>query len=147
MSKDMIDALTASGANLKSRSGMEYKDIQTASVENAGRRLAESRDFVVNAIADYENGLTTGFKDGAEWMCKKALYAFFDFFKGNPTFIRMSWCTQIAHTLFTELSSDNLYDVLLEKALELLAEEEDFDLAMSKLADFYNAQFSPSKTE
>lgn len=126
---------------------MEYKDIQTASVENADRRLTEPHDFAVNAIADYENGLTTGFKDGAEWMSKKALCAFFNFFKGNPTFIRMSWCTQIAHTLFAEISSDNLYDVLLGKALELLAEEEDFDIAMSKLADFYDAQFSPSKTE
>lgn len=49
---------------------MEYKDIQTASVENADRRLAEPRDFVVNAIADYENGLTTGFKDSAEYILK-----------------------------------------------------------------------------
>lgn len=127
---------------------MRYPDIQTASIENADKRLAEPRDFVVNAIADYENGLTTGFKDGAEWMRKKALSVFFDFFKGNPTFIRMGWVTEIAHTLFTEFSIDDpLYDVLQEKALELLAEEEDFDLAMSKLADFYDAQFSPSKTE
>lgn len=126
---------------------MEYKDIQTASVENADRRLAEPRDFVVNAIADYENGLVTGFKDGAEWMRKKALFAFFDYFKGNPTYYRMCCVTEIAHTLFTEFSSDNLYDVLLEKALELLDEEEDFDLAMLKLADFYNALFSSSKTE
>lgn len=126
---------------------MEYKDIQTASVENADRRLAEPRNFVVNAIADYDNGLTTGFKDGAEWMRKKALCAFFDFFKGNPTFLRIYWATEIAHTLVTEFSSDNLYDVLQEKALELLAEEEDFDLIMSKLADFYDTQFLPSKTE
>lgn len=127
---------------------MRYPDIQTASVENADKRLAEPRDFVVNAIADYENGLTTGFKDGAEWMRKKALFAFFDYLKGNPTFLRICWVTEIAHTLFTEFSTDNpLYDVLQEKAFELLAEEEDFDLVMSKLADFYDAQFSPSKTE
>jgi hypothetical protein len=37
--------------------------------------------------------------------------------------------------------------VLLEKALELLAEEEDIEIVLSKLADFYDAQFSPSKTE
>lgn len=127
---------------------MEYKDIQTASVENADRRLAEPRDFVVNAIADYENGLTTGFKDGAEWMCKKALRVFFDFFKGNPTFIRVGWVVEIARTLFTEFSIDDpVYDVLQEKAFELLAEEEDIEIVMSKLADFYDAQFSPSKTE
>lgn len=126
---------------------MEYKDIQTASVENADRRLAEPRDFVVNAIADYENGLTTGFKDGAEWMRKKAFCAFFDFFKGNPTYLRICWAAEIAHTLVMEFSSDNLYDVLQEKALELLADEEDFDLVFSKFADFYNAQFSPSNPE
>lgn len=126
---------------------MEYKDIQTASVENADRRLAEPRDFAVNAIADYENGLTTGFKDGAEWMRKKASCALFDFFKNNPTYLRMGWVIQFAHTLLMEFSSENQYDVLQEKALELLAEEEDFDLALLKFADFYNAQFSPSKTE
>ena len=117
---------------------MEYKDILTASIENADRRLAEPRDFVVNAIADYENGLTTGFKDGAEWMRRKALSVFFDYFKGTPTFIRMGWVTDIAHTLFTEFSSENQYDVLLDKALELLAEEEDIEVVFSKLADFYD---------
>lgn len=43
-------------------------DITVAAVENAERRLNEPRDFVVNAIADYDNGLTTGFKDGVEWL-------------------------------------------------------------------------------
>lgn len=47
-------------------------DIDTAAIENADRRLAEPRDFVVNAIADFENGLTTGFKDGVEWLLQKA---------------------------------------------------------------------------
>jgi hypothetical protein len=47
---------------------MRYPDIQTASIENADKRLEEPRDFAVNAIADYDNGLTTGFKDGAERM-------------------------------------------------------------------------------
>ena len=47
-------------------------DIDTAAVENADRRLAEPRDFVVNAIADYDNGLTTGFKDGVEWLLEQA---------------------------------------------------------------------------
>lgn len=125
-----------------------YKSVNVAAVENADRRLAEPRDFVVNAIADYENGLTTGFKDGAEWMCKKALSAFFYFFKGNPTFIRVGWVVEIARTLFTEFSIDDpVYDVLQEKAFELLAEEEDIEIVLSKLADFYDAQFSPSKTE
>lgn len=47
-------------------------DIDTAAVENADKRLSEPRDFVVNAIADYGNGLTTGFKDGVEWILKQA---------------------------------------------------------------------------
>ena len=55
-----------------SRSKVLTIDIDTAAVENADRRLAEPRDFVVNAIADYENGLTTGFKDGVEWLLEQA---------------------------------------------------------------------------
>lgn len=46
-------------------------DIGVAAVENAERRLNEPRDFVVNAIADYDNGLTTGFKDGVEWLLQQ----------------------------------------------------------------------------
>lgn len=61
-----------------------YKSVTVAAVENADRRLAEPRDFVVNAIADYENGLTTGFKDGAEWMRKKALFAFLTSLRAIP---------------------------------------------------------------
>lgn len=45
-----------------------YKSVNVAAVENADKRLAEPRDFVVNAISDYENGLTTGFKDGAQFV-------------------------------------------------------------------------------
>lgn len=55
-----------------SRSKVLTIDIDTASVENADRRLAEPRNFVVNAIADYDNGLTTGFKDGVEWLLEQA---------------------------------------------------------------------------
>ena len=54
-----------------SRSKVLTIDIDTAAVENADRRLAEPRDFVVNAIADFENGLTTGFKDGVEWLLEQ----------------------------------------------------------------------------
>ena len=44
--------------------------IAIAAVENADKRLKEvdKLDFAIAAIADYDNGLTTGFKDGAEWM-------------------------------------------------------------------------------
>ena len=44
-------------------------------VENAEKRLKEvdRLDFAVAAIADYDNGLTQGFKDGAEWMYLKLL--------------------------------------------------------------------------
>lgn len=49
------------------------KTLDEAAVENAERRLKEPRDFVVNAIADYDNGLTTGFKDGALYTCDKLL--------------------------------------------------------------------------
>lgn len=55
-----------------SRSKVLTIDINTAAVENADRRLTEPRDFVVNAIADFENGLTTGFKDGVEWLLEQA---------------------------------------------------------------------------
>lgn len=54
------------------RSKVTTIDIDTVAVENADRRLAEPRDFVVNAIADYDNGLTTGFKDGVEWLLQQA---------------------------------------------------------------------------
>lgn len=38
-------------------------------VENADNRLRhlEDLDFAVAAIADFDNGLTIGFMDGAEW--------------------------------------------------------------------------------
>jgi hypothetical protein len=47
-------------------------DIDTAAIENADRRLSEPRDFVVNAISDYSNGLTIGFKDGVVWLFEQA---------------------------------------------------------------------------
>lgn len=47
-------------------------DIGVAAAENAERRLNEAQGFVVNAIADYNNGLTTGFKDGVEWLFEQA---------------------------------------------------------------------------
>ena len=54
-----------------SKSKVTTIDIGTAAVENADKRLNEPRDFVVNAIADYDNGLTTGFKDGVEWLLEQ----------------------------------------------------------------------------
>lgn len=51
--------------------------IAIAAVENADKRLKEvdKLDFAIAAIADYDNGLTTGFKDGAEWMAKHCSHA------------------------------------------------------------------------
>ena len=48
--------------------------IQEMAVENAEKRLKEidKLDFAVSAWADYDNGLTQGFKDGAEAMLEKA---------------------------------------------------------------------------
>lgn len=46
-------------------------DIGVAAVENAERRLSETRNFVVNSIADYDKGLITGFKDGVEWLLQQ----------------------------------------------------------------------------
>lgn len=45
-------------------------DINTAAIDNADKRLKEipNLDFGIAAIADYDNGLTTGFKDGAHWV-------------------------------------------------------------------------------
>lgn len=124
---------------------MRYPDIQTASIENADKRLAEPRDFVVNAIADYDNGLTTGFKDGAEWMLQKAMAASFDYFKGNPTIFRIMCATEIAHMLLIPFTDDNsLHNILHKKSLELLATEDDIETVISKLKDFYDDLF---KTE
>lgn len=118
---------------------MRYPDIQTASIENADKRLAEPQDFVVNAIADYENGLTTGFKDGAEWMLQKAMAVCFDFFKGNPTFLRIMYATEIAHTLLIPFTDDNsLHNILHKKSLESLATEDDIQTVISNLRDFYD---------
>lgn len=47
-------------------------DIGVAAAENAKRRLNGAQGFAVNAIADYNNGLTTGFKDGVEWLFEQA---------------------------------------------------------------------------
>lgn len=48
--------------------------IQEMAVENAEKRLKEidKLDFAVSAWVDYDNGLTQGFKDGAEAMLEKA---------------------------------------------------------------------------
>ena len=48
--------------------------IQEMAVENAEKRLKEidKLDFAISAWADYDNGLTQGFKDGAKTMLEKA---------------------------------------------------------------------------
>ena len=45
------------------------EEIQIVSVENADKRLTEiaNLNFAISAKADYYNGLTQGFKDGANW--------------------------------------------------------------------------------
>ena len=57
-------------------------------VENACKRLKEvdRLDFAVAAIADYDNGLTQGFKDGAEWMYQKLLNGSVEWLKSHADF-------------------------------------------------------------
>lgn len=45
------------------------EEIRIASVDNADKRLKEMSNlgFAINALADYDNGLTRGFNDGANW--------------------------------------------------------------------------------
>lgn len=61
---------------------------QAAAVENADKRLKEvdQLDFAVAAIADYDNGVTTGFKDGAEWGYDKAVVEVCEWLKANAHF-------------------------------------------------------------
>lgn len=47
---------------------MRYSDVRTASIDNADKRLADLEILRLTPLPTYENGLTTGFKDGAEWM-------------------------------------------------------------------------------
>lgn len=48
------------------------EQIKMASVENADKVLAErdNLDFAINALADFDNGLTMGFTAGARWADK-----------------------------------------------------------------------------
>lgn len=45
------------------------EQIRISSVDNADRRIKEIPNlyFAINAIADYDNGLTQGFTDGVNW--------------------------------------------------------------------------------
>ena len=45
------------------------EQIRIASVDNADKRFKEIPDlgFAIDALADYDNGLTKGFNDGAKW--------------------------------------------------------------------------------
>lgn len=55
-------------------------DIDNAAVDNADKRLKEihNLDFAIAAIADYDNGLTQGFKDGAIWMHDELMGKIYD---------------------------------------------------------------------
>lgn len=57
-------------------------DIDNAAVDNADKRLKEipDLDFAIAAIADYDNGLTQGFKDGAIWMRDELMRKIYDLY-------------------------------------------------------------------
>mgnify|MGYP003425149927 FL=1 len=63
--------------------------IQEMAVENAEKRLKEidKLDFAISAWADYDNGLTQGFKDGAESMLEKACEWLYNNWKGEDFYI------------------------------------------------------------
>ena len=69
-------------------------------VENADKRLKEvdRLDFAVAAIADYDNGLTQGFKDGAEWMYQKLLNGAIGWLTHNADF----YFNDYTNTFYTE---------------------------------------------
>lgn len=84
---------------------------QAAAVENADKRLKEvdQLDFAVAAIADYDNGLTTGFKDGVEWADKTMINA------------ACEWLLHNAHLYIGEFTGDLNEELLLKefrKAME-----------------------------
>lgn len=64
------------------------EEVKIAAVENAERRLAEipKLDYAISAKADYDNGLTTGFVDGAEWGYNKAIAEVGEWLKANAHF-------------------------------------------------------------
>lgn len=64
------------------------EEVKVAAVENADRRLAEipKLDYAISAKADYDNGLTTGFVDGAEWGYNKAIAEVCGWLKANAHF-------------------------------------------------------------
>lgn len=64
------------------------EEVKIAAVENADRRLAEipKLDYAISAKADYDNGLTTGFVDGAEWGYNKAIADVCGWLKVNAQF-------------------------------------------------------------
>lgn len=64
------------------------EEVKIAAVENAERRLAEisKLEYAISAKADYDNGLTTGFVDGAEWGYNKAIAEVCGWLKANAHF-------------------------------------------------------------
>jgi hypothetical protein len=64
------------------------EEVKVAAVENADRRLAEitKLDYAISAKADYDNGLTTGFVDGAEWGYNKAIAEVCEWLTANARF-------------------------------------------------------------
>ena len=116
------------------------KTSDVAAVENAERRLKEPRDFVVNAIADYDNGLTTGFKDGAQWMYEKSISVFFDFFaRANPQFLSVVSTLEFGNRLGNSFVQDIPFLKELEqKILEQLEIDGPLDESKARLADSYD---------
>lgn len=85
---------------------------QIAAVENACKRLKEvdRLDFAVAAIADYDNGLTTGFKDGVEWADKTMINA------------ACEWLLHNAHLYVGEFTGDLDEKLLLKEFRKAMGE-------------------------
>lgn len=65
-------------------------DINLHAVENADKRISEvgTLDYGISAVADYDNGLTQGFKDGAKWMLDKVCAKFVEINKNTDGIVR-----------------------------------------------------------
>ena len=84
---------------------------QIAAVENADKRLknTDKLGFAIAARADYDNGLTIGFKDGVEWADKTMINA------------ACEWLLHNAHLYVGEFTGDIDEEHLLKefrKAME-----------------------------
>ena len=115
-------------------------DLPKAAVENAERRLKEPRDFAVNDLAAYDNGLTIGFKDGAQWMYKKSISVFFDFLaRENTQFFSVVSTLEFGNRLGNSFVQDIPFLKELEqKILEQLEIDGPLDESEARLANSYN---------